>query len=174
MGLSISISFLSSRVDECVQLLNWCKVNTKIQDSLTAKAVSQMTLKTSYESWDNKRRTCRIALNSNSRKHVGEVMKWCSRELSSTHYSINMVEFKEVLLQSNAPGKTSACLSWMRTAGTWERCDICCSCASVALWGVENGGCTGSEGIEAMLDPSHRGSMGHGWRHGCKLEMLRH
>lgn len=107
-NLGLSVSFLSPRVDECVQLLNWCKVNTKIQDSLTAKALSavgQMTLNASYESGDNKRRTCRNALNSNGRKRAGEVMKCCSGKLSSTYCSINRMAVKEVLLHSNAPGK---------------------------------------------------------------------
>lgn len=112
-NLGLSVSFLSPRVDECVQLIKWCKVNTKIQDSLTVKALSavgQMTLNTSYESGDNKRHTCRNALNSNGRKRVGKVMKWCSGELSCTYCSINRMVFKEVLLHSNAPGKHQSAL----------------------------------------------------------------
>lgn len=100
-------------MNECVQLLNWCKVNTKIQDMSDCEraAVGQMTLNTSYESGDNKRRTCRNALTSNSRKRAGEVMKWCRGQLSSTYCSINRIVFKKVLLHSNVPGKHQPALS---------------------------------------------------------------
>lgn len=128
-----------------------------------------MTLNTSYESGDNKSRTCRNPLTSNSRKRADEVMKWCRGELSSTNCSINRIVFKKVLLHSNVPGKHQPALSrcgWQHPERAPQHLLQPRICGIVRgrrgrphrLWGRT-----------AMLGPSQRGLV----THVCKLERVR-